>query len=141
MMTQPVGVPQLVSRIIVPGRYRRAAGTSTSAGPNRKPPASRSRIAPKTLGESTRGRHNHSTHPLGATRANDSQSDRKPYSPIGGNGDCSGHDCSGHAWGDGGMRGDTTVPTDGKEGRDRSRTRRSRGVDLEPVEGVLPRTR
>ena len=40
-------------------------------------PASRSRMAPKTLGESMRGRHSHSTLPLGATRAVASQSDRK----------------------------------------------------------------
>jgi hypothetical protein len=73
---QPVGVPQLVSRIIVPGRYRRAAGTMTSAGPRRKPPASRSRRAPNTLGESTRGRHIHSTFPLGAISAMLSQSER-----------------------------------------------------------------
>src|SRR3954470_3360771 len=87
MMTQPVGVPQLVSRIIVPGRYRRAAGTSTSAGPNRKPPASRSRIAPKTLGESRRGRPSHSTFPDGAMSAGTPQSDRNAYSRIGGNGE------------------------------------------------------
>jgi hypothetical protein len=44
----------------------------------RNAPASRSRIAPKTLGESIRGTHSHSTLPLGAIRAVDSQSDRKP---------------------------------------------------------------
>src|SRR5918999_830019 len=58
-----------------------------SDGPKRKPPASRSRIEPKTLGESMRGRHSHSTLPLGATSAVVSQSERKPYSAIGGNGD------------------------------------------------------
>src|SRR5690349_4508230 len=83
-ITQPVGVPQLVSRIIVPGRYRRAAGTFASAGPNRKPPASRSRIAPNTLGPSILGRHIHSTLPLGATSAVTSQSERNAYSAIGG---------------------------------------------------------
>jgi hypothetical protein len=77
-MIQPVGVPQLVSSTMVPGRYRRAAGTIMSAGPIRKPPASRSRIDPKMLGESIRGRHIHSTLPLGATSAVASQSDRKP---------------------------------------------------------------
>ena len=77
-MIQPVAVPQLVSSAIVPGRYRRAAGTVTSAGPSRKPPAWRSRTEPNTLGESMRGRHSHSTLPLGATRATDSQSERKP---------------------------------------------------------------
>ena len=41
-------------------------------------PASRSSIAPNTLGESIRGRHIHSTLPLGATSAVVSQSDRKP---------------------------------------------------------------
>ena len=76
-MIQPVGVPQLVSSTMVPGRYRRAAGTVMSAGPSRKPPAWRSRMAPNTLGESTRGRQSHSTLPLGATSAIDSQSDRK----------------------------------------------------------------
>ena len=49
-------------------------------------PASRSSIAPNTLGESTRGRHSHSTFPLGATSATVSQSDRNAYSAIGGNG-------------------------------------------------------
>jgi hypothetical protein len=38
------------------------------AGPKRKVPAVRSRMAPKTLGESGRGRHSHSTEPSGATR-------------------------------------------------------------------------
>ena len=75
---QPVGVPQLVSSTIVPGRYRRPAGTATSAGPSRKPPASRSRIAPKTLGESMRGTHIHSMLPLGATSAVVWQSERNP---------------------------------------------------------------
>jgi hypothetical protein len=41
-------------------------------------------MAPNTLGESTRGRHSHSTFPLGATSAWLSQSDKKPYSPMGG---------------------------------------------------------
>src|SRR3954462_3095779 len=49
-------------------------------------PASRSRIAPKTLGESNRGRQSHSTAPLGATSADVSQSERNPYSAIGANG-------------------------------------------------------
>src|SRR4051794_16318416 len=86
-MAQPVRVAQLVSRTIVPGRYRRAAGTWTSAGPKRKPPASRSRIAPKTLGESRRGTHSHSTLPDGAINAVTSQSERNAYSRIGGNGE------------------------------------------------------
>jgi hypothetical protein len=34
-------------------------------------------MAPKTLGESMRGRHIHSTFPLGATSAELSQSERK----------------------------------------------------------------
>ena len=41
-------------------------------------PASRSSSAPNTLGQSIRGRHIHSTAPLGATRAVTSQSDRNP---------------------------------------------------------------
>jgi hypothetical protein len=40
-------------------------------------PASRSRIEPNMLGESNRGRHIHSTLPLGATSAHVSQSERK----------------------------------------------------------------
>src|ERR1700761_1574059 len=55
-------------------------------GPSLNEPASRSRIAPNTLGESIRGRHSHSIAPPGATSAVVSQSDRKPYSAIGGNG-------------------------------------------------------
>src|SRR6266851_4600382 len=88
--SHPVGVAQLVSSTIVPGRYRRAAGTVTPSGESRNPPAERSSIAPKTLGESILGRQSHSTFPLGATRAVVSQSERNPYSPMGGNGDSSG---------------------------------------------------
>src|SRR4051794_8960028 len=55
----------------------------------RKVPASRSSMAPNTLGPSKRGRHIHSTAPLGATRAQVSQSDRNAYSAIGGNGETS----------------------------------------------------
>src|SRR2546421_12549117 len=44
-------------------------------------------MAPKTLGPSIRGRHSHSTLPLGATSAVTSQSDRKAYSAIGGKAD------------------------------------------------------
>src|ERR1700722_7863106 len=53
-------------------------------GANRKLPAVRSRMAPKTLGESGRGRHNHSMEPSGATRQLFSQSEMNPYSAIGG---------------------------------------------------------
>src|ERR671930_2292505 len=58
----------------------------TPSGPSRNMPASRSRIAPKTLGESKRGRQSHSTFPLGATSAHVVQSERNPYSAIGGKG-------------------------------------------------------
>ena len=75
-MIQPLPVPQLVSSTIVPGRYWRAAGTLMPSGPSRNVPASRSSIAPNTLGESTRGRHIHSTAPVGPTSATVSQSDR-----------------------------------------------------------------
>src|SRR5215831_19915809 len=54
-------------------------------GPNRKLPAPRSRIAANTLGLSGRGRHIHSTRPLGATRQFASQSERNAYSAMGGN--------------------------------------------------------
>src|SRR5258708_38905002 len=42
-------------------------------------------MAAKTLGLSGRGRHIHSTRPLGAMRALTSQSERNAYSAIGGN--------------------------------------------------------
>ena len=47
-------------------------------GPNRKPPAPRSSIAPNTLGESKRGTHSQSTVPSGATSAPVWQLERKP---------------------------------------------------------------
>src|SRR3954447_13475033 len=59
----------------------------TSSGPMRKLPALRSSSEPNTLGESKRGMHNHSTLPVGAMSAAVSQSERKPRSAIGGNGD------------------------------------------------------
>ncbi len=43
--------------------------------------------APKTLGESSRGRHSHSTLPLAATSAVTSQSERNAYSAMGGKGE------------------------------------------------------
>src|SRR5581483_1214013 len=77
------------------------AGTLTPAGPNRKLPAARSRIAAKTLGPSGRGRHIHSTRPLGAIRQLASQSERNAYSAMGGNelATCCAPSCSGAgAW-------------------------------------------
>ncbi|CAO5234098.1 hypothetical protein FAGKG844_190083 [Frankia sp. AgKG'84/4] len=56
------------------------------SGPNRNPPAERSSTEPKTLGASGRGTHIHSTLPLGATRHDVSQSERNPYSAMGGKG-------------------------------------------------------
>jgi hypothetical protein len=69
-------VLQVVSSTIVPARYLRPAGTVVSTGASRKPPASRSRMEPKIDGPSKRGRHSHSTLPLGATSAQTSQSER-----------------------------------------------------------------
>jgi hypothetical protein len=46
--------------------------------PEPEPAGPRSSIAANTLGPSIRGRHIHSTLPLGATSADTSQSDRKP---------------------------------------------------------------
>ena len=74
----PVGVCQVVSSTLVPGTYRRCWGTWVLPGPNLNNPADRSRSAPKTLGESGRGRHSHSTDPSGATRQLCSQFDRNP---------------------------------------------------------------
>jgi hypothetical protein len=82
-MIHPVGVPQLVSKIIVPGRYRTSAGTATSTGATRKSPACRPRMLPKTLGESKRGTHIHSTEPAGDINADTSPSLMNPKSPIG----------------------------------------------------------
>ncbi len=75
-ITQPIRVSQLVSSTIVPGCSAGRRVRSTSAGPTRKLPASRSRIDPNTLGESIRGRHIHSTFPFGAISAVVTQSDR-----------------------------------------------------------------
>src|SRR5262252_4585124 len=86
MINQPVRVRQVVSRTSVPGRYLRPAGTCTLVGPKARLPAPRSRIAANTLGLSGRGRHIHSTRPVGAMRQLTSQSDRNAYSAIGGNG-------------------------------------------------------
>ena len=83
MVIHPVGVCQVVSSTIVPGRYRRCCGTWALLGPNRKLPAPRSRSAPNTLGESGRDRHSYSTAPFGATRQLCSQLDNSPYSAIG----------------------------------------------------------
>ena len=77
-MAQPVCVCHVVSRISEPGRYRRADGTVTPYGASRKWPAPRSRIDPKTLGESGRGTHIHSTEPAEEIKQVFSQSDRKP---------------------------------------------------------------
>jgi hypothetical protein len=56
-----------------------------SADPSLNHPACRSSIAAKLLGPSIRGRHIHSTLPLGATSAHTSRSEMNPYSAIGGN--------------------------------------------------------
>src|SRR5207247_8660934 len=55
-------------------------------GLNRKLPAARSSMAPNTLRPSGRGRHIHSTRPLGAIRQLTSQSERNAYSEMGGKG-------------------------------------------------------
>src|SRR5688572_28873096 len=64
-VSQPDGVCQLVSTISVPGTYRRECGTDAFEGPNRNDPADRSNSAPKTLGESGRGKQSHSNAPSG----------------------------------------------------------------------------
>ena len=75
--SQPVGVCQVVSSTSVPGRYRRAAGTcDAERGHPERAAAPRSSSAVKTLGESGRGTHIHSTAPDGAIRQLDSQSER-----------------------------------------------------------------
>ena len=53
----------------------------------RQKPQLRSRMDPKALGESKRGRQSHSTAPLGATRAPVWQSETNPYEEIRGNRD------------------------------------------------------
>ena len=74
--SQPLRVCHVVASTIVPGTYWRCAGTALSAGAKRNDPAARSRIVPKTLGSWGRGRHSHSTAPVGATRQVFSQSER-----------------------------------------------------------------
>ena len=75
-VNHPDGVCHVVSRTLVPGTYLRWLGTMVVEGPNRNEPAARSNKAPNRLGESGRGRHSHSTDPLGATSALASQSDK-----------------------------------------------------------------
>ena len=87
IITQPVGVFQVVSRMLVPGSYTREVGTLIPKGPKRKAPAWRSSRVPKMLGESNRGTHSQSIAPSGATRAPVWQFERKAYSAIGGNGE------------------------------------------------------
>jgi hypothetical protein len=48
---------------------RRLTGASSPGGPIRQKPALRSRIEPKMLAESKRGRQSHSIDPSGATSA------------------------------------------------------------------------
>src|SRR4051794_41777682 len=85
-MSQPVGVRQVVTSVIVPGSYVRATGWSTPNGPTRKKPAWRSSRLPNTLGESKLGTQSQSIAPSGATRAPVWQLGRKAYSAIGGEG-------------------------------------------------------
>src|ERR1700761_149670 len=81
---QPVGVTQVVSITSVPGMYRRLIGVVTPLGRRKKWPASRSSRAPKTLGESKRGRQSHSTAPPKETSAEGGRWERKPYPASGG---------------------------------------------------------
>ena len=82
--SSPLRVIHVVSTTMLARRYRWPAGTSTDAGPTRRP-APRSSSAPKTDGESRSGRQSHSTLPPGATSPAASPSERKARSPIGGN--------------------------------------------------------
>jgi hypothetical protein len=67
----PGGLEHQRTRQVAPlGRY------PAPAGPRRKCPALRSRITAKTLSESMRGAHSHSTLPAGEIKALVSQSDR-----------------------------------------------------------------
>jgi hypothetical protein len=75
--SHPVAVDHVVSSTNVPGTYRRWDGTLVCTGPTRKNPADRSSRVAKTLAESGRGKHNHSTAPSGAMRAVVVQSDKK----------------------------------------------------------------
>ena len=66
----------------MPGTYRRLTGATRPGGPMRQKPALRSRIEPKTLPESKRGRQSHSTDPSGEISAPVWQSERNPYQEI-----------------------------------------------------------
>ena len=72
----PVGVFQVVSRVLVPGSYPTSAGWLIPNGPSRKEPAPRSSSVPNTLGESKRGTQSQSIAPSGATSAPVWQLDR-----------------------------------------------------------------
>ena len=85
--THPDGVFQVVTSTFVPASYTRCVGTLMPNGAKRKVPASRSSRLPNTLGASNRGTHSQSTPPSRATNAPVWQSDKKPKSAIGGNGD------------------------------------------------------
>ena len=57
MVTMPAAVVNVVSRMLVSGRYSWLVSNPGSTGPMRKrPPSSWSRMAAKTLGESKRGK-------------------------------------------------------------------------------------
>src|SRR3954447_4563166 len=93
-VAHPVGVFHAVIKVLVPGSYTRPLGTLIPNGPRRNDPAPRSSSEPNTLGESKRGTHSQSIVPSGATSAPVWQSDRKPYSAIGVNGDGAAALCS-----------------------------------------------
>src|SRR3954453_11624153 len=85
--THEGGVFHVVTSVLVPGSYARDAGWLIPNGPSRNVPAPRSSSVPNPPGASNRGTHSQSIAPSGATSALVWQSDRKPYSAIGGNGD------------------------------------------------------
>jgi hypothetical protein len=65
----PSSVTNVVSRMFVPGRYRRLTSYGGSGTSVNDPPRRASRSAPKTVGESTEGKGSQSIEPSRATSA------------------------------------------------------------------------
>src|SRR5213082_1617161 len=78
----PVSDWKVVSRTLVPGRYRRVLLCSPAGETRQKPPFPKSRIAPKSEGLSNQGQHSQSSEPFLDISAADLQSPMMAYSPI-----------------------------------------------------------
>src|SRR5204862_3171189 len=80
----PVSDWKVVSRTLVPGRYRRVLLCSPAGETRQKPPFPKSRIAPKSEGLSNQGQHSQSSEAVLDISAADLQTPKKADFPIGG---------------------------------------------------------